>query len=279
MTESDTSEVPDYRALASFEGRDVLVIGAGQGMGRQAAHALAAAGARVLCVDRERELADGVAQEVDGESFAADVTDRADVARLFGDVSASAGGRLRAVVDVVGGAVWHAVAEPDDTGWDRTFLLNLVQAKYVLEQSYALLSRGSGGAVAFVSSASGVHGAPEHAAYGAAKAGLMSLVQSAAVEFAPKGVRVNSVAPGVILTARMKRSVFDATDSQDFMDAQTRNIPLRRFGSPAEVATLLAFLVSDAASYITGQNIVVDGGVEAKFGHLVNPKLARSPLL
>ncbi len=254
-----------YGKQLSLEGRIVAVVGAGAGMGREAARAARSVGATVVCIDRELEFARLVADELGGLALDCDVTDRASVEALFERVE-SQFGTLHGVIDVVGGAVWHDVLKTTDEVLDRDFAINYRQAVHVIGAASELMKRSGGGAFAFVSSVSGLHGAPRHSAYGAAKAALMSLVRSSAVELAPDGIRVNSVAPGVIMTPRLEETIFSNTE---FIAAQAANTPLGRFGDPTEIASVLAFLISPASSYLTGQNIVVDGGVNAKFGHLI----------
>ena len=120
--------------------------------------------------------------------------------------------------------------------------------------------QGGGGALVFVASVSGMTGAPMHAAYGAAKAGLMALVRSAAVELGPSGIRVNAVAPGVVWTPRVSQLLSDRDRRRN-----EDNAPLRRVAVPADIASALLFLASDLSSYISGQVLVVDGGVGANF--------------
>jgi NAD(P)-dependent dehydrogenase (short-subunit alcohol dehydrogenase family) len=112
----------------------------------------------------------------------------------------------------------------------------------------------------FVASASGITSAPRHGAYGAAKAGLMSLVRTAAVELGPSGIRVNAVAPGVVWTPRVSALLGDEGRARN-----RANAPLRRVAQPADIAAAILFLCSDLAGYVTGHTLVVDGGVGAKF--------------
>jgi NAD(P)-dependent dehydrogenase (short-subunit alcohol dehydrogenase family) len=114
--------------------------------------------------------------------------------------------------------------------------------------------------MAFVASVSGITGAPRHAAYGAAKAGLMALVRSAAIELGPAGIRVNAVAPGVVWTPRVSAML-----GEEGKQRNRDNTPLRRVALPADIASALLFLMSNLASYMSGQTLVVDGGVGAKF--------------
>jgi NAD(P)-dependent dehydrogenase (short-subunit alcohol dehydrogenase family) len=114
----------------------------------------------------------------------------------------------------------------------------------------------------FVASVSGVTSAPKHAPYGAAKAGLMSWVRTLAVELGPRNIRANAVAPGFVWTPRISKLI-----GEDARKAQEPNVPLRRVAIPADIASAILFLSSDLSSYVSGQTLIVDGGVEAKFGY------------
>ncbi len=118
----------------------------------------------------------------------------------------------------------------------------------------------TGGTMVFVASVSGITSAPRHAAYGAAKAGLMSLVRTGAVELGPLGIRVNAVAPGVVWTPRVSGYLGDEGKARN-----SENSPLRRVALPQDIASALLFFASDLADYVTGQTLSVDGGVGAKF--------------
>jgi NAD(P)-dependent dehydrogenase (short-subunit alcohol dehydrogenase family) len=246
--------VLDYPSKLRLDERGFVVIGAGQGIGEQAAHAIASAGARVLCVDRDPARAEHVAAQIDGHALAVDVTKRENVEAVIAEATAHFH-RLDGVIDIVGFARWGALLNIDDESWDAQFDACLRHA-FLAMQLGARVMQASGGVMAFVGSITGIGGAPAHAAYGAAKAGLMSLVRSAAVEFGPLGIRVNAVAPGATATPRIVAGV----------DAEQRArhaaiIPTRRLNSPADVAGALLFLVSDLSANITGQTLVVDGGV------------------
>jgi NAD(P)-dependent dehydrogenase (short-subunit alcohol dehydrogenase family) len=258
MDTDDRSPVPDYPALLRLDGRGFIVVGAGRGIGRQAAHAVAAAGARVVCADVERERADAVAAEIGGTPWAGDVRARDAVARLVEDAGRALG-HLDGVVDVVGEARYSAVLDCADEDWDWNFEMVLRHA-YLLAQLAGRAMVDRGGVMVFVASVSGLTGAPRHAAYGAAKAGLMSLVRTVAVELGPCGVRVNAVAPGAVWTPRVAALLGEEGKARN-----TANAPLRRIGAPADVASAILFLVSDLSAYVTGQTLVVDGGVSAKF--------------
>ena len=254
----DRSAVPDYPALLRLDGRGVAVIGAGRGIGRQAAHALAAAGARVVCADVERGRAETVAAEVGGTPWSGDVRSRDAVERLVADAGRTLG-RLDGVVDIVGEARFGTVLDCSDEDWDWNFAMVLRHA-YLTAQLAGRAMVDRGGVMVFVASVSGLTSAPRHAAYGAAKAALMSLVRTVAVELGPLGVRANAVAPGAVWTPRVAALLGEAGKTR-----AAENAPLRRIASPVDIASAILFLVSDLSSYVTGQTLVVDGGVSAKF--------------
>jgi NAD(P)-dependent dehydrogenase (short-subunit alcohol dehydrogenase family) len=259
VTRTDDSEVPSYPGRLRLDDRNVVVIGAGQGIGRQATHALAQCGARTFCVDKDPDLAGDIAKEVDGVPWSGDATQRPDAERLFADAVAELG-RLDAVVDIVGMAQYASFLDITDENWSWHEDIVLRHAFLAMQLGGREMVKTGGGAMAFVASVSGITSAPMHAAYGAFKAGLMSLVKSAAVELGPKGVRVNAVAPGVVWTPRVSQFL-----GEEGRDRNAANTPLRRVALPADIASALLFLVSDLSSYVNGHTIVVDGGVGAKF--------------
>lgn len=259
MTRTDSTPVPDYPGLLRLDGRCFVVLGAGQGIGRQAAHALASVGARVLCVDKDEGLAADVAAEVDGIPWVGDATVRSEVERLFADVSARVG-RIHGLVDIIGMARYADLVDTDDELWAWHHDIVLRHAFLAVQHAGRAMADAGGGTMVFVASVSGLTSAPRHAAYGAFKAGLMSLVRSAAVELGPRGVRVNAVAPGVVWTPRV--SAYLGEEGRARNEANT---PLRRVAEPGDIAAAILFLASDLAAYVTGQTLVVDGGVGAKF--------------
>jgi NAD(P)-dependent dehydrogenase (short-subunit alcohol dehydrogenase family) len=259
VTRSDDSEVPDYPGLLRLDGKGIVVIGAGQGIGRQATHALAQAGAKTFCVDLDEGLAADIAKEVDGHAWSGDATQRESATQLFADAR-DALGRIDGIVDIVGMARYAPLADVDDENWNWHFDIVLRHAFLAMQLGAAAMKDSGGGAMVFVASVSGITSAPMHAAYGSAKAGLMSLVRSAAVEFGRDNIRVNAVAPGMVWTPRVSSYVDEAGKKRN-----EDNTPLRRVALPADIAGPLLFLVSDLAGYVTGQTLIVDGGVAAKF--------------
>jgi NAD(P)-dependent dehydrogenase (short-subunit alcohol dehydrogenase family) len=255
----DDSPVPDYAGLLRLDGRGFVVAGAGQGIGRQTAHALAAAGARVVCVDLERARAERVAAEVGGIAWCGDVRERADAERLIADAGAALG-RLHGLVDIVGMARFVDLVDTTDDDWQFNFDMVLRHAFLLAQLGGCALRDAGGGVLVFVASASALTSAPHHAAYGAAKAALLSLVRTAAVELGPSGVRVNAVAPGMVWTPRVS-----ALLGEEGRARNEANAPLRRIALPEDVASAILFLACDLARHVTGHTLVVDGGVAQKF--------------
>ena len=198
MTRTDDSPVPDYPGLLRLDGRRFVVLGAGQGIGRQASHALASVGARLACVDQEVDLASDIAAEVGGTALSGNAYDRADMERMFDDAGRALGG-IDGVVDIIGMARYADITELSDEDWNWHFDIVLRHAFLAMQYGGRAMQE-HGGAMVFVASVSGITSAPRHSAYGAAKAGLMSLVRTGAVELGPSGIRVNAVAPGVVWT-------------------------------------------------------------------------------
>jgi NAD(P)-dependent dehydrogenase (short-subunit alcohol dehydrogenase family) len=259
VTSSDDSPVPDYPSLLRLDGRGFVVVGAGQGIGRQATHALAAVGATVFCIDNQEQLAKEVAEEVGGIPWVADARDRGDVEATVAEAERQLG-RVHGLVDIVGMARYMDILDTTDEDWDWTFGMVLRHAFLFSQAAGRSMAAAGGGSMVFVASVSGLTSAPRHAAYGAAKAGLMSWVRSLAVELGPAGVRANAVAPGMVWTPRISNLV-----PEELKRRNEENTPLRRVAVPADIASALLFLASDLSSYVNGQTLVVDGGVGVKF--------------
>ena len=272
MTRSDNTTVPDYPGMLRMDGRGVVVIGAGQGIGRQTSHALAQAGAKVCCVDLDPDLAQDIATEVEGVAWVGNATVRADAERLFGEAPALLSGigasGLHGVVDIVGMAQYRDLLDLDDELWDWHHDIVLRHAFLAVQVGGRALRDAGGGVMVFVASASGLTAAPRHAAYGAAKAGLIGLVRSAAVELGPIGIRVNAVAPGIVWTPRVSGYLGDPGKV-----VNAANSPLERVALPQDIAAAIVFLASDLSSYVNGQVLSVDGGVGVKFPYPVPANL------
>jgi NAD(P)-dependent dehydrogenase (short-subunit alcohol dehydrogenase family) len=161
---------------------------------------------------------------------------------------------------VIGEARWGRTVELDDAAWDESFDLVLRHFFNLARVAGGHMAGRGTGAIVAIASVSGLRSAPLHGPYGAAKAGLMSLVRTLAVELAADHVRVNAVAPGAVLTPRVAALMSDERRAES-----AASIPLGRLATPDDIAHAVAFLSSDLASYITGQTIAVDGGATAQF--------------
>lgn len=259
MSALDSTAVPLYSDMSSLEGRGFIVAGAGNGIGRQTTHALASQGARVLCVDVVAELAEQVADEVGGISLVADMCERDGVERALA-VADGSFERLCGIVDIIGISRFQRIVDTSDEDWDWHQRVNIRHAFLLAQLGGEALARQGGGTLVYVASIAGVSGAQNQAAYGAAKAGVISLVKSAAVELGPRQVRVNAVAPGVICTPRVGAAL-----GEERRRAWAQSTPLGRLGTPADIASTALFLSSDLSSFMTGQTLVVDGGTGQKF--------------
>lgn len=256
-TPFDSTPVPEYAELISLDGGSVLVIGAGQGIGRQCAHAFAQSGAHVICVDTLRERADRVADEIGGTAAVLDATDEASVSAFLDGVRQRTG-PVDVIIDVVGMARFTPLDEATDEDWRWQFGIVLDHARHLLKHGPRVMPE-DGGAITFVSSIAALTGAQGNGPYAAAKAALVSLTRTAAVELAPRGIRVNSVAPDVVLTPRMEQ-ILEPERRRRFID----NSPLGRLCTVSDVAASMLFLSTPLASYITGQTLVLDAGVSAR---------------
>jgi NAD(P)-dependent dehydrogenase (short-subunit alcohol dehydrogenase family) len=224
-------------------------------MGRQTAHAVRQAGARVVCVDRESSLAQSVANEIDGVAVVADITRRDEVERAFAAAQDRAG-PVRHVVDIVGLPRIGPLSALDDATWKSQFAIVLDHAFLTLQIGGQAIADAGGGSMVFVGSMSGIGSVQAQVAYGAAKAALHHLVAGAARELAPSNVRVNAVAPGFVRTPRLVTMLSEA--QWKLVDGV---IPRGCAATPDEIAGPILFLASELATYITGQTLVVDGGL------------------
>jgi 3-oxoacyl-[acyl-carrier protein] reductase len=246
------------------QGKRVLVLGGGgAGIGRAIVRRLGDAGAAVVVADLQQDRAEEAAAELVERGAAAwpiwgDVRSANELEIMIGSAVDLLGG-LDGLVTVVGGQVAFVPAvklhEMADEDWDTVYEVNLrYVARAVRQVLPSFLEQGEGGAIVSVGSVTGFMAAPLQAAYGVAKAGLLSLARTVAAEYAADGIRMNVVAGGAISTGVAN------TVSEKWVD----EIPVGRYGTSDEVADAALYLLSDASSYVTGQQIVVDGGVSVR---------------
>lgn len=241
-----------------------LVTGAARGIGLAVANRLAAAGAFVALADIDAEAVESAAAHLVDSGMRAvgipcDVTSREDVVRAV-DVATADSGHLDYLVSNVGVALEAPFEEMSDDDWGYQINVCLT-GSFIVSQAAIPRLAGSprGGRVVIVGSVNGMSGFG-HEAYSAAKAGLANLTQNLAVRFGPKGIRVNMVAPATVVTEVWNERVIA---DPGLLDRMSRHYPLGRLGSPDDVAGVVQFLLSDAASWVTGVILPVDGGLMA----------------
>jgi NAD(P)-dependent dehydrogenase (short-subunit alcohol dehydrogenase family) len=272
------SDASDGAALFGLEGKVALVLGAGQGIGESCALRLARAGCDVVVADLSREDAAQVADQVrrlGRRAFEAvgDMCDPDVVAQSLLEAERVLG-PIDVAVTIIGAATWASFLEMTGADWETDLRRNLSYVFHAGQHvARSMVREGRGGAICAIGSIDGLQASPVHAAYGAAKAGLNSLVKTMAAELGPHGIRVNSVAPGIIKTPRAAASA--GADAIDRM-ALEAGIPLGRGGTTDEVAGAVLFLLSDLSRYITGVTLVVDGGWLAT--RLAIPPRAKVPV-
>jgi NAD(P)-dependent dehydrogenase (short-subunit alcohol dehydrogenase family) len=237
--------------------RAALVTGATSGIGRAIALRLARDGWRVVGVGRdavrlEELAADGI------HGVCADLANLADADRVVADASAHLGG-LDALVNAAGVIDSGPVEDVDVERFDALMRIN-VSAVYALSRAALPALRAARGAIVNVSSVAGLRPFPNLAAYCVSKAAVDQLTRAMAIELAPAGVRVNAVNPGVVVTELHRRGGMAADAYAAFLERGAQTHPLGRVGTPEEVAGLAAWLLSDAAGWITGETIAIDGG-------------------
>ena len=241
--------------------RVAFVTGAGGGMGYRIAADLAGAGAQVFAVDVKEPPPGPEGPERSGLRFLQfDITEEDRVAGALGETFAECG-RLDYVVNAAGVCWWDrdgSVADMDLDVWRRVLDINLTAAMLVCRHAIPLMQRTGGGAFAHVASVAGLRTSDGSTdAYQVSKAGLISLSRGIALQYGPEGIRSNTICPGAILTP-MIQPLYDEDPARAVRMAG--RTPLRRLGTPADISSACRFLLSDEASFITGADIVVDGG-------------------
>jgi NAD(P)-dependent dehydrogenase (short-subunit alcohol dehydrogenase family) len=240
--------------MGEFEGRGVVVTGGASGIGAATVEAFARAGARVAILDRDEAGADAVARATGAHAIAVDVRDGPAVDRAIA-AAVDAGERLSVLVNCAGVGDLRPLHSVDGRLWSRILDVNLTGTFHATRAAVGHMA-ASGGSVVNVASLSAAMPTRGEAAYSAAKAGVVALTRSTALEYGP-AIRANCVAPGFVRTPMT--AVWDS--HPEAFGPLRRAIPLARIGEAAEIAEVILFLASERSAYVTGQTLVVDGGL------------------
>jgi len=241
-----------------FTDKVVVVTGAANGIGAACARLFAASGAKLALWDVDAAAAQTLAAELgaDARPIRCDVARRREVEAATA-ATLAAFGRIDVLISNAGifrAADFLDISEAD---WDAVIDVNLKGAFLVGQAVAREMAKTGGGAIVNMSSVNGVMAIPTIASYNASKGGINQLTRVMALSLVDRGIRVNAVAPGTIATALAQKAVLGSAEAKERIMGRT---PMRRLGDPAEIASVCAFLASDAASYITGEIVVVDGG-------------------
>ncbi|MEO6092560.1 MAG: glucose 1-dehydrogenase [Novosphingobium sp.] len=247
--------MPDVRQLFGLDGRRALITGPTRGIGLSIARLFAAAGAELILVGNDARACDDLATELGGISLPADVRDPAELARVAERGEAEGGIDVLVCNAGIAGTeqLMHAASRAER---EELFAINLDHPLLLSGLVAPGMARRGRGSIILLSSIAGFRGNARIGLYGMTKAALAQLARNLAVEWGPSGVRANAIAPGLIATSWAESVIGDPAAAERRL-GQT---PLRRIGTPEEIASAALFLASEAAGFVTGQTIVVDGG-------------------
>lgn len=239
-----------------FSGRVVLITGAASGIGATTAGHFAERGARVVGVDLASGVIDAMAELPGGShhGIVADLTEPDRAAAAVDEAVAVAGG-VSILVNSAGIALLDPATEVPASRWRATLDVNLSASFFMAQAAGRVMLRSGWGRIISLASQAAIVGLDQHVAYAASKAGLLGMTRVLSLEWAPSGVTVNAVSPTVVETP-LGRQAWAGEKGE----AAKRAIPTGRFAQPEEIAALIAYLASDAAAMITGENVVIDGG-------------------
>jgi NAD(P)-dependent dehydrogenase (short-subunit alcohol dehydrogenase family) len=245
--------------MKRLEGKVAVVTGGNSGIGLATAKRLQEEGAKVAIAGRSRKTLDDAVLAIGNGVVAvqADVAKLTDVDKLYAEVSKKLG-KIDVLFVNAGVAKFAPLAETSESLYDENFDINIKGAYFTIQKALPFLNDGA--SIILNTSVAGSTGNPGASAYSATKAALRSLARTAAAELVGRGIRVNTVAPGPIVTPILGRTGLPKEAIDEFTKRIVERVPMKRFGQPEEVAGAVAFLASQDASYITGVEINVDGG-------------------
>jgi NAD(P)-dependent dehydrogenase (short-subunit alcohol dehydrogenase family) len=245
--------------MKRLEGKVAVVTGGNSGIGLATAKRLQEEGAKVAIAGRSRKTLDEAARSIGNGVVAvqADVAKLSELDRLYAEVSKKLG-KIDVLFVNAGVAKFAPLAETSESLYDENFDINIKGAYFTIQKALPFLNDGA--SIILNTSVAGSTGNPGASAYSATKAALRSLARTAAAELVGRGIRVNTVAPGPIVTPILGRTGLPKEAIDEFTKRVVERVPMKRFGQPEEVAGAVAFLASQDASYITGVEINVDGG-------------------
>jgi len=259
-----------------FEGKTALITGSGRGIGRAIALHFAQLGVNIVVnYFRNRKSAENTAREimkygVRAEIVKANVGDLEDLDHLVAETDRHFG-RLDFLVSNAGSGYNRPILEQRPKGWDWTMDINAKAYLFLAQKSLPLMEKGGGGCIVSISSPGSFRVLPEYAVVGASKAAIEALTRYMAVEFASRGIIVNAVSPGIVATEALQH--FNTMQNEDLLDQIAAETPAGRIVTPEDVAGIVAFLCSPAASMIRGQTILADGGFTLPASGLQRPSL------